>query len=799
MKASWKKRLITIALAAALATAAATPVSSLPPVAASAQAQTTMAPASQPRASYDATIDIENLTGSDSGTGWEFSNGLLTINAEGNYLIQGNKNSTANTILIATDQEVSVTIKDVNIKASDDKSAFDLADTANVTLNLEGNNILKNVGVLAGLHVPDGSSLTITAADETHSLDTADSGIGGNSKYLYGSTQSGETSGTITIEQGTIDASYIGGGSGARGGSGGDGAVTIYNGIISARYIGGGKGEGSGSGSGGNGTVTIYNGIINSSGSIGGGSGCGPGGNGTVTIYNGTISAYQIGGGSGFDGGKGGDSTISISGGSVSAGNYIGSGAGIDSGKGGDSTISVSGGSVSAKTYFGNATGGNGSLTSNSPGTGLVSYDYLGEGMKTQDFTSGVLTDRNKKTCTVLGTHDLPMEQWPNLPMSGYDFTTTEDSSLTIPKEKEFDLSSLTPDNLAISPDTVTVEGTLILPSGTTVEQIKNLGLKGNGSVKIDGSEYSLNGVKHEPNPDQWIHDTTHHWHPCRVDGCDLPQDVSTPESHIFGEWTTTKEPTHTQEGEKERSCICGEKQTESIPKLSGDDSQPDQPSKPSKPSKPDTTPSVTPTPTVTLDTTAVNLGSNQHYQFLVKGNNDTANLNVASSNPNVATVSLADGKDSRGAKYQVNAKSLGTAEIRVTYQGGSAVIKVNVTHTGTITLDTTNYTMPHGGSYTIGVTAQQNGQPLTAQQLQAMITRGQLVIRDSRTGSIVQPLEILPNGNVRITGKNTEGTTHIVFELIKDNQVVSHASVAVTVKDGAAPGGLSTRNYANW
>ena len=214
MKASWKKRLITIALAAALATAAATPVSSLPPVAASAQAQTTMAPASQPRASYDATIDIENLTGSDSGTGWEFSNGLLTINAEGNYLIQGNKNSTANTILIATDQEVSVTIKDVNIKASDDKSAFDLADTANVTLNLEGNNILKNVGVLAGLHVPDGSSLTITAADETHSLDTADSGIGGNSKYLYGSTQSGETSGTITIEQGTIDASYIGGGKG---------------------------------------------------------------------------------------------------------------------------------------------------------------------------------------------------------------------------------------------------------------------------------------------------------------------------------------------------------------------------------------------------------------------------------------------------------------------------------------------------------------------------------------------------------------------------------------------------------
>ena len=41
------------------------------------------------------------------------------------------------------------------------------------------------------------------------------------------------------------------------------------------------------------------------------------------------------------------------------------------------------------------------------------------------------------------------------------------------------------------------------------------------------------------------------------------------PENHEWGEWETVKEPTKTEEGEKKRSCsICGETETESIPRI---------------------------------------------------------------------------------------------------------------------------------------------------------------------------------------------------------------------------------------
>ena len=40
------------------------------------------------------------------------------------------------------------------------------------------------------------------------------------------------------------------------------------------------------------------------------------------------------------------------------------------------------------------------------------------------------------------------------------------------------------------------------------------------------------------------------------------------PHEHAFGEWTTTKEATCTEEGAKERVCECGEKETEVIAAL---------------------------------------------------------------------------------------------------------------------------------------------------------------------------------------------------------------------------------------
>ena len=35
--------------------------------------------------------------------------------------------------------------------------------------------------------------------------------------------------------------------------------------------------------------------------------------------------------------------------------------------------------------------------------------------------------------------------------------------------------------------------------------------------------------------------------------------------THEFGEWTVVKQPTCTQDGERERFCSCGEKQTSTI------------------------------------------------------------------------------------------------------------------------------------------------------------------------------------------------------------------------------------------
>ena len=36
--------------------------------------------------------------------------------------------------------------------------------------------------------------------------------------------------------------------------------------------------------------------------------------------------------------------------------------------------------------------------------------------------------------------------------------------------------------------------------------------------------------------------------------------------THTFGMWTTVKEPTKNEEGEQQRSCACGEKETKAIP-----------------------------------------------------------------------------------------------------------------------------------------------------------------------------------------------------------------------------------------
>lgn len=208
--------------------------------------------------------------------------------------------------------------------------------------------------------------------------------------------------------------------------------------------------------------------------------------------------------------------------------------------------------------------------------------------------------------------------------------------------------------------------------------------------------------------------------------------------------------------------------------------------SRPATPTTP-TTPSQT---QVQLDTQTVTMCRGAAYQFLVKHHNDVANMTVSSANPTIATVALADARDPRGAKYEVTATGIGSTQILVTYNGQTVTMTVNVqAPKGSMTLDTVQYTMAPGNQYTIGAFIRdENGNPLSAEQVRELVANGRLNVRDSRTGSIVT-LTQQSNGHFCVTGKN-EGTAYIIYEIGG-----THASVRVDVKNGVKQGGNAVRN----
>ena len=59
----------------------------------------------------------------------------------------------------------------------------------------------------------------------------------------------------------------------------------------------------------------------------------------------------------------------------------------------------------------------------------------------------------------------------------------------------------------------------------------------------------------------EWSSSADGHWYECSV--CGERAGVT---AHVYGEWTVTKEATATVDGEKERTCVCGIKQTETVP-----------------------------------------------------------------------------------------------------------------------------------------------------------------------------------------------------------------------------------------
>ncbi|GHS99315.1 hypothetical protein AGMMS50276_22710 [Synergistales bacterium] len=272
-----------------------------------------------------------------SGTGWNFSGGVLTITGNGSYIIEGTGAATTNRIVVQPGVAASVLLRDanINVNSMSDTCAFDMY-LADVTLYLEGTNTLTSGAYRAGLEVRDGSKLTITSMAGDGSFNGTLNATGGSYAAGIGGWGSDSTivgrmglAGEITIYGGTItanggvDASGNGGAAGIGGGntnivSDGGGVITINGGMITAIGSGGTAGSYSGAGAGigsaaaharigdtiitlNGGTITAIGGYYPSSGSWPGESAAGIGGGylnqgGMITInsaVNGpTITAH---------------------------------------------------------------------------------------------------------------------------------------------------------------------------------------------------------------------------------------------------------------------------------------------------------------------------------------------------------------------------------------------------------------------------------------------------------------------------------------------------------------------------
>jgi hypothetical protein len=330
----------------------------------------------------DETININDVTDGDNGTGWSFAGSTLTITTGGTYTITGT-GPTANRIKVNTGVTAYITLSNVDISTS--ACAFDMISGAKVNLTLKGVNALKSGANNAGLQVPSGAFLTITEASAGGTLTANGSGGGNTAGAGIGGGNNG-SGGSITINGGTVIA-YGGVGSGTYGycgagiggGNGGSGGTIIINGgtVIADGSSGGmnygncSAGIGGGSnGAGGN--ITINGGAVtatgrtsgkmpgyySSSAGIGGGHN-GAGGNITinggrviakvgVTFYGAEIKTVAIGGG----GQNGSIGNIVINGGTVTATRVNDNANSMDIG-GGNSTgsIVIRGGSINATRF----------------------------------------------------------------------------------------------------------------------------------------------------------------------------------------------------------------------------------------------------------------------------------------------------------------------------------------------------------------------------------------------------------------------------------------------------------------
>lgn len=104
------------------------------------------------------------------------------------------------------------------------------------------------------------------------------------------------------------------------------------------------------------------------------------------------------------------------------------------------------------------------------------------------------------------------------------------------------------------------------------------------------------------------------------------------------------------------------------------------------------------------------------------------------------------------------------------------------------ITIDTNHYVMSPGNQYTIGTYLKdKNGRSLGIDEVETLLANGTLKVRDSRTGSIVDLIQ-LSNGNFQVTGKNP-GTAYILYEIGG-----TETSVRIDVQNGVHQHGTAVR-----
>lgn len=208
---------------------------------------------------------------------------------------------------------------------------------------------------------------------------------------------------------------------------------------------------------------------------------------------------------------------------------------------------------------------------------------------------------------------------------------------------------------------TVTFEGATA-PAGVkdaiserTVVQIPD-GAKDSYETALEGKGVIKELHTHQY-ADTWTYDAEYHWHASTC-GHDAQDGVLTKEKHTFGEWKEVVAATTTEAGKKERSCVCGYKETADIPKL--DVQTPETPSTPA-PGTPSTPAPETPstpvpeTPAVKTPKKGDKVSDDKKTgSYIITSSEKKEVAYVAPANKNAKTITIPATIKVKGVTYKV-------------------------------------------------------------------------------------------------------------------------------------------------